>query len=199
MLKNLSAAVICGGKSKRFGEPKSLVTFNNRHLVDYAIDLAKQIGQDQFLIYGETNLFNAKDINCIPDFIPNCGPLGGVYTALLTSKGPWTAMIPCDMHFLETKVYEMLFENRVENRAVVALSENGMESLVSIWPSSIKEMVESTIHKKELAIHTLLKKCQAVEISFPETMPNYRFEIFDNVNTKEDLRGIQTRNSNLKK
>jgi len=87
----LSAAIIAGGKSRRFGSPKALAVLGNSTLIDYAIHTAGAISEEIIISYGEENLFAGKTIPVIPDAIPDCGPLGGIYTVLLHAKTPWVA------------------------------------------------------------------------------------------------------------
>ncbi len=186
-LRDGTAAIIAGGKSSRFGEPKALARFQSRELVDYAIDLARSISNHRILIYGEENIFAKKNIECIPDLIPNCGPLGGIYTALTHAATPWIAALPCDMPYLAPEVYETLALHRSENRPIVAVSHKGVESIVSIWPKSLAGRIEDALREGKLAIHTVLGEFDAVEAVLPEVMPNYQEKWFLNITKLDDL------------
>ncbi|MEE9169896.1 MAG: molybdenum cofactor guanylyltransferase [bacterium] len=186
-LRDGTAAIIAGGKSSRFGEPKALARFQSRELIDYAIDLASSISHHQILVYGDENIFAKKNIECIPDLIPKCGPLGGIYTALTHAATSWIATLPCDMPYLAPEVYETLALHRSQNRPIVAVSHKGVESIVSIWPRSLAGRIEDALREGKLAIHTVLGEFHAVETVLPEVMPNYQETWFLNINKLEDL------------
>ena len=186
-LSGLTAAVIAGGKSSRFGEPKALIRFHSKDLVDYAIDLADRIARRKLLVYGEDDLFRHKRIKCIPDAVPNCGPLGGIYAALISSRSKWIASIPCDMPHLQPKVYELLFKRRTGDRPVVALSARGIESMVSIWPRSLANKIALALKERNYALHSVLQELGSIEVDFSELIAFDHNELFFNVNTKEDL------------
>ena len=191
MFENLSADIIAGGKSARFGEHKGLAVLNSRQMIDYSIVLAKEIGFSQFLVYGKENYFDQIDIPCYSDIIPHCGPMGGIYTALVKAQTNLVATIPCDMPFLTAEVYRLLYDNYGENKPVIAVSENGVESLVAIWPKTYESKLRDAIHKKVFTIHAFIQNNDIPKISIPELMPDYEEKIFLNINTKEDLAAIQ--------
>jgi molybdopterin-guanine dinucleotide biosynthesis protein A len=184
---NLTAAIIAGGKSRRFGEPKALAKFGGKRMIDYAVDIAKQISPTIFISISEENLFADLGIPVAPDIIPNGGPLGGIYTALTIIKTPWLAVLPCDAPLLSPRIYSILYRRRGKNHPVAAVSENGLEPLVSIWPRSLSAPLKIALGKKQFAIHSVMKELNVVEIFIPEIMPGYRAEMFYNINRREDL------------
>lgn len=187
----LTAAIIAGGKSRRFGSPKALAALGNINLIDYAIHTARAISEEIVISYGEDNLFAGKAISVVQDVIPGCGPVGGIYTVLLHAKTPWIAVLPCDLPLLNSQVYEALFAARQENCPVVALSEKGLEPLVSIWPQNLAEPLGKFIRNGKLALHKVVRELKAVEVDIPSQLPGYRTEFFLNVNREEDLDRIR--------
>ena len=51
--KNISAAIIAGGKSTRFGGPKVWAEFRGKRLIDHAVDLAQDIAGQVFIVNGK--------------------------------------------------------------------------------------------------------------------------------------------------
>lgn len=188
---SITAAIIAGGKSRRFGSPKALAVLGNTTLIDYAIHTAQAISEKIIISYGEENLFAGKIIPVIPDAIPGCGPLGGIYTVLLHAKTPWVAALPCDLPLLNPQIYEVLFAARRKNCPVVALSERGVEPLVSIWPQNFAESLGEFIRKGEFALHKVVRELKALEVDIPSQLPDYHAEYFFNVNREEDLDRIR--------
>lgn len=187
MIDNLTAAVIAGGKSRRFGEPKSGALLGKKTMLDYAISLAGKIAPEVRLSVGNNQLAGAPGIPRIVDIYPDCGPLGGIYSVLKAAETPWVAMLPCDMPLLEPSVYKLMLSRRETNRPVAAISPKGLEPLVSIWPKSLLAALHAALEKKEFAIYKVMETLNPVKVAMAEQLPGFRREMFYNVNRKEDL------------
>jgi len=189
--QELTAAIIAGGKSQRFGAPKALARIGGKRLIDYALETAHAISAQVILNAPDIPEFERiSDITLLPDSIPHCGPLGGIFTVLTNAETPWVAVLPCDMPLLSPAVYQYLWEHRGKNPVIAAVSHKGVEPLVSIWQKSFTPVLERNLNQKELALHTLLKKTGGALLPLPGKMPGYRKEFFLNVNYREDLQRI---------
>jgi molybdopterin-guanine dinucleotide biosynthesis protein A len=185
--KKLSVAILAGGKSSRFGDPKAQAYFGENRLIDYSVEIAKFISPNIFVVKHPQQKFQHQSVAMLSDIIPNCGPAGGICTALENIRTQWLAVLPCDMPFLTPDIYEILFKNRKSKKPIVAISENGLESLVSVWPKTLVGKMKSHIAKRELALHKILEELNAVGVSIPDVLPDYQPEIFYNINYKKDL------------
>ncbi len=190
MQHTLTAAIIAGGKSTRFGRNKLREPLGQRQLIDYPIILGQKIAKECILIHGDDDEFADKGVRHYRDVVPACGPIGGVYTALFYSANPWVATIPGDVPLLTPQIYEFLFEHRQKEVPVVVVSHKGMEPLVAIWPRVLVETVEHFVHQRQLALHDVLTSMGAIEIPLTE-WADYSPHIFFNVNTREDFERLQ--------
>jgi molybdopterin-guanine dinucleotide biosynthesis protein A len=188
--KELSVAILAGGKSVRFGESKANAYFGNQTLMDNSIMIGELISTNILIIKHLQQQFEQISVPIFTDIIQDCGPLGGIYTALENIKTPWLAVLPCDMPFITPEIYEIIFSHRGENKPVVAVSENGIESLVSIWPKSLSAELRKFLINKELTTNKILKKLNAVQVSIPEKFEDYQPEFFMNINYKKDLENL---------
>ncbi len=189
-LANTSAAIIAGGKSSRFGTNKANACFQNNKLIDIAVQNCYKISSDVFMITSSRYKYENLLVPTISDIIPNCGPLGGIFTALVHSNNPYICTIPCDMPLLVPDLFRLLFKKRSDNRPVVARSENGIEPLLSLWPTGLVSSLYSYIKDGKYNLRYILTELQAIEINIPLLMKNYNPNIFTNVNYKKDLEKI---------
>ena len=187
MLANVTSALIAGGKSKRFGSPKEVAQYGGKRLIDYAISTAQSISRDTIIIGPEEgSAFMHTNIPVYKDLIADCGPLGGIYTALYYAKEKYVAVLPVDMPLLNLKIYRALYPSLNDYKPVVACSHKGIEPLVSIWPAGTLPELKVQIDKKDFRLYYLLKKLHAIEINFAK-LPDYEHDWFENINYKKDI------------
>ncbi|GAB4342588.1 MAG: hypothetical protein Kow0037_30110 [Calditrichia bacterium] len=160
-------------------------------MVDHVVGLAQQISDDAFLVCGNAPCPPDVAIPRHPDLIPNCGPIGGIYTALNISKYPLVAVIPGDVPLLPITVYQILYRFSDGKRPVAALSHQGLEPLVSIWPVRLRDVLKNSIEEGMLGLRHQSEKLLIREVEIAAYAPNYREEWFFNVNTPEDLEKLK--------
>jgi molybdopterin-guanine dinucleotide biosynthesis protein A len=185
----ITSIIIAGGKSTRFGEPKALSVYKGKMLIRYALDIGKQIANQTVIVYGETNYFKQFNITCIPDIVKNCGPLGGIYSALTHIKDGYVATIPCDTPFLDYRIYKLLIKNLKNCEPVIAMSNGGIEPLVGIWHKSAIKTVKQALISKQYRIINVLEKLNYKAIQIPTK--EFGTNSFYNINTKSDLIKIE--------
>lgn len=183
----LSAAIIAGGKSARFGTSKVTAVYRNKRLIDWAAGLAEGIADNIVIVSGPEEIKYFDHIRSVRDKVTDRGPIGGIYTALACFPDQWIAVLPCDMPRLSAKVYHYMMNSRSADQAIVAKSDKGIEPLVSIWPGNALRIVEQSIREGNYSLHKLLSRLNAVQVDIPNNMPGYKPEYFYNVNTPEDL------------
>lgn len=87
-------AVLAGGLSTRMGRDKARVRLGRRTLLGYVCDAARATGLPVRIIRR--------------DRVPRCGPLGGILTALQTSRADAELFLACDMPFVPTELLRRL-------------------------------------------------------------------------------------------
>jgi len=187
----LTSVIIAGGKSLRFGEPKSLSMFNGKLLIQYSIDVADKISNKKLIVYGNDNHFQDFQTITIPDVHKNCGPLSGIFSALIYIQDGWIATIPCDTPFLISEIYEKLVSAKDGFKPVIASSPSGLEPLIGLWHTSATNQIEKAILNKQFRIIDVLEKLNFVKVPFStKHIKNYK-QVFFNINTKSDLKLLQ--------
>ena len=187
ILTDTTAAVVAGGKSSRFGSNKALASFRGRPLLSYAVGIARAVANDVLVVAASDRDYREFGVPVVGDLIPDCGPIGGIYTALQTAETPAVAVLPCDLPLLSPKVYEYLRESFTGREPVAAVSHRGLEPLVSIWPRSSAPLLEQAIRQGRLKLRVLMQQLNAKFLDGLPELPDYRKFWFCNVNSPADL------------
>jgi molybdopterin-guanine dinucleotide biosynthesis protein A len=184
---DLTATILAGGESSRFGFPKQIASYHERSLLENAICIANDISPKVSVIFGNDIYLCNEKIDIYQDFIQNIGPMGGIYTALHCAATPYIAIMPCDMPFLDPKIFHILRKYESGEFPVVALSQGKIEPLVSIWSKKLIPLLNDFIEKNKYSLKYLLNKITNSQIEISEQLSTYTPEIFLNINYRHDF------------
>ena len=85
--RTVLGAVLCGGRSRRFGGGKETALLRGRPLVTYAVAAATQAGLSVALVGGDPDLARRLDLVHVPDAEGLAGPVAGLVAALRHAGG----------------------------------------------------------------------------------------------------------------
>ncbi|MFC1670230.1 molybdenum cofactor guanylyltransferase [Spirochaetota bacterium] len=185
---SISAFILAGGKSKRFGQDKSKYLYKNKPLIKHAYDALSPVFDDISIIGNEASDYDIPGIKIYSDIIPGLGPIGGIYTALNNSKAPRSFICPCDMPFINSEFIEYMVSIPNEYDLIIPEVSGFLEPLHAIYSKNcitpLKSLIDNKINKViEIVDKVELRKVNEDEITFfddPE-------KIFQNINYMEDI------------
>src|SRR6266404_414333 len=94
---SINGFVLAGGKSRRMGRDKASLEWRGHPLLDHMVHLLSTASR-QVRIIGRDEL---------PDRIPDCGPLGGILTALEITETTKNLIVALDLPLLTTPFLQM--------------------------------------------------------------------------------------------
>lgn len=180
----LSAYILCGGKSSRMGEEKGLVEFQGKSFVQWILEAVFPFVADPVLVT-KNPAYGSFQLEMIPDVIADKGPVGGVYTALAHAKSDSVLVLSCDIPKITTEVVSFLLEKaRQEPEKITFLSDGKNDyPLIGVYPRRCLESFKTATEKDELKLRRLV-----------ESLPHQKIELnpkgtssLQNINTKTDL------------
>lgn len=176
----IAGVILAGGKSQRMGTDKSELLYNGKPLINNAKELLMDLGLTDVFVNSQYG---------IPDTIINKGPLGGIYSCLLTLREfDKILFIPVDMPCLSTQalgyiLHEGKFNScHFENHPLPCLLENS---------NSNKKIIEKQLVGDDFSIRSTLKGIGATSLT-----NNFGETVFININEPKDwLRFIKKGNN----
>ncbi|MFL6278511.1 MAG: molybdenum cofactor guanylyltransferase [Vicinamibacterales bacterium] len=97
----LAAAILAGGRARRMdGANKGTLLIGRTAIIDRQLDTLREITREIFVVGRDDAAWTSRGLRVIPDEIPDAGPLGGIYTAIMRSPCERTLVVACDMPFL---------------------------------------------------------------------------------------------------
>ncbi|MCX7622830.1 MAG: molybdenum cofactor guanylyltransferase [Thermomicrobium sp.] len=95
-----SIALLAGGQSRRMGRDKALLDFLGEPLLARVIRRVRPLTDDLFVVATDRPAYASFGVPVVPDRVPGCGPLGGIYTALVQARHEYCVVLSCDLPFV---------------------------------------------------------------------------------------------------
>ena len=189
---NIIAAILAGGKSRRFGVDKSTTKLGDKTLIEHTISKIEKkfseiliISNNQEIKVDKKNVFVLKD--CIQGQL---GPLVGVLSAMKwvetnNKKYDWVATFPCDTPFFDISIIDEIkrFSKKNNKKLYFLKSGEKRHNIFGLWSIQLKDILEEDINNKFRKVEEWANKIGLETIN----INNKKFDSFLNINTQEDL------------
>ena len=186
---NILGVVLDGGRSKRFGQNKSMVKLGNKTLLEHILYKIKSKFSKIIIVSNENKI---KDFTVIKDCIEGqLGPLVGVLSAMKWIKKnnfsySWVATFPCDTPFFNISIIDEFKKASKLNDSYLYFvkTKEKRHNIFGLWSIKLIETLEEDITKNDYRkVEKWADKIgvKTINVSYDNIDP------FFNINTKEDL------------
>ena len=172
--------MLAGGLSERMRRDKARLKLGERSMLGQIRSLAKGLGLPVRVIR--------------KDRVPRCGPLGGVFTALGTSRNDGELFLACDMPFVHPEILQDLIARfRRKARPIFVITRSGA-GFPFLLPTGVLETVAQQIRAKDYSLQALARYLRAQSF---RPSPLQARTLF-NINTPADWKeALKRRGENL--
>ena len=188
----ISGIILAGGKGLRLGRDKALETINGRDLLHRVVSRLSFLESDIVIVATEKQRLSwfgdYPGVKIVTDIYPDKGPLGGIYTGLVTSDTRYNLVVACDMPFLSQPLLGYMVQLSANFDLVIPRWNGLVEPLHAVYSKDSLAAMESTLKQGILSVTKLLS---LVRVRYVEAEEIERFDpkhlSFFNVNTEADL------------
>lgn len=185
--RRLAAAILAGGRARRLGGVnKGTLALGRETIVDRQLRALAEVASPVFIVGSRSSAWTARGLEVVPDEMPDRGPLGGIYTAIVRSPCDRTLVLAADMPFV-TAAFLRRLAAEAEVDLVVPRSARGIEPLCAIYSRACAADIRARLDRGELAAAMLPRGLRVTEIG-PDAIaacdPDER--LFVNINTPHD-------------
>lgn len=131
MLPSLIAALLCGGKSSRFGSNKALAPVGNTTMIECIARAVKAVVPDLVLVTSTPDEYTFLNLPCITDLKPHAGPLQALLTVFEKIPCEEVLLVACDMPTLDRELIEKLLQHAPETNACVVRDKQRAQYLLA--------------------------------------------------------------------
>jgi len=189
-MRNVSAAILAGGHAVRFdGRDKGQLVVEGRSILDRQLAELSQITPRLWLVGGATT---KPGVTTIADMTRECGPLGGLHTALLATGSDVTLVVACDMPYVSGAFLAHLAELADNVDAVVPETERGYHPLCAAYTRGALEPVARRLAAGRLKMTELITDLRLRVVGAKEIGRfGNRHRLLANVNTLSEYTNLE--------
>jgi molybdopterin-guanine dinucleotide biosynthesis protein A len=167
----IEVCILAGGLSSRMGRDKAGIALNGKKLLARVKMEAEKTGWKVRVV--------RKDV------VERCGPLGGVYTALKTSKKDAVLFVACDMPFVSAELLQRVAGAMTGKVDAVFTKQKDFVTFPFALRTSALEVVDEQIRSGDLSLQNLARTLKVRLVRAKAS------EVFD-IDTLEDLAKART-------
>jgi molybdenum cofactor guanylyltransferase len=187
--RGITAAILAGGRASRFGgADKSALVVSGARIIDRALAALSPIASEILIVGDQRDRYAGLGIPVVADLVAGAGPLGGIYTALVSARHPWVLVVACDMPFVSTMLFDALVEaidDAVD--AVAPRSARGLEPLCAVYAQRAAPVLRRRVDAGRLRLGEMLAELRVREIAGATLSAlDDDGRLFENVNTPHD-------------
>jgi molybdopterin-guanine dinucleotide biosynthesis protein A len=144
---HITGVILAGGSSKRYGKNKAFLKIGGVRLIDSILQEMKTIFTRVILITNEKKKYEYLEIPMFEDLVKGFGPLGGIYTGLMSISDQAGFFVACDMPRINRQLVRYMVDIKGNHRAVVPSVADNIEPLHAIYFRSclkpIRHLIDS--------------------------------------------------------
>ena len=166
----LAINILAGGLSTRMGRDKTNLRLRGKTLLGHVRTVAKAMGWPVRVIRR--------------DLVARCGPLGGIYTALKTSRTDAELFLACDMPFVSPALLQEISTKLSPARLAAFAVVDGAAGFPFVIRREALSLVEQQMARGEFSLQKLALALKARRVRIPKS----RRQEVRNFNTPEEFR-----------
>jgi molybdenum cofactor guanylyltransferase len=184
----ISGFILAGGKSRRMGTDKALLTFHGKPLLVHMFRLIEPLC-DKVLISGQNSDYTSFGFEIVPDLYTGCGPIAGIFSVLKYSVFDWNLLVSVDVPFVNEELFLFLISNMGEYDCIIPKHTSGVEPLIGLYHRRTLPVIEEMINSGDYKLTNLLSKLNTQYVDCNNLIKKYP-RLFMNINRMEDYQSI---------
>ncbi len=183
----VTAVVLAGGRSSRFGSDKALLDTGHGTLLQHTVDVLRTVAPDVIVIGPAERAEQVAGVEVLQDEVASLGPLGGIYTALRARPGNAVLVVAVDLPFLSGPLLRHLASLAVGADVVLPVVDGRSQQTHAVYSSACLPYIQRQIAAGDYKIDRFfpgvrVRRVEEDELQrFDPTLDSFR-----NVNRPED-------------
>ena len=190
---HITGIILAGGSSKRYGQDKAFLKIGNTRLIDSILQEMHTVFKRVILITNEKIKYEYLEIPMFEDLVKGFGPLGGIYTGLMSIPDQAGFFVACDMPHINRQLVRYMVDIKGNHRAVVPAVADKIEPLYAIYFQSCLKPIKHLIDTKRYQVRLFF---DSIPVRYVKEDEIRRFccpsKAFLNINTPDEFAKIKS-------
>ncbi len=188
-MKNITGIILAGGKSSRMGDDKGMLELKGKKMVEHVISaLAPNV--DEVIIISNNDNYNNLGCKVYTDIIKDCGPLGGIYTALHYSTTNKNFIVSCDIPNITSEAIGFIISKSTDEDVIVPIENKEIEPLCAMYNKACGNQIKGFLDAGQFKIRNAIEKLNTIYLDVNLHQEIFK-GVFTNVNTPNDYEKLK--------
>jgi molybdenum cofactor guanylyltransferase len=183
----ITGVILAGGSSTRMGRDKALIPIREVPMIHRIAETMHTIFEEVYIVSDHFDRYRVLNLPGLSDLHADCGPLGGIHTALSSLHGEEIFVVSCDMPFVSKELIEYLVGYPVRAPARVVQAQQRVHPLCGVYGKACLESASTCIVDRRLKMTDFLEEVGAEYVPVGNHLPWYHDALLLNINTPDDL------------
>lgn len=187
-----SVVILAGGRSRRLGRDKALLTLDGRSILARTVEAAREIADD-VIVVGRDHLPNdSPSARILPDRDPFPGPLEALVTGLVAARHPCVMALSCDLPFVRAELLLYLLDLLGDADAAVPVIGGHVQPLHAVYARDpVADAAETSLRHGRSSLAAVLETLNVRWVAEKELRPlDPDLRSFMDVDTVEQWRQV---------
>ncbi len=186
-IENVTAAILCGGKSRRMGFDKAFLMDDEKYLLLQTVKKLQSLFEQVVLVSNTKAKFDGRtdftELRILEDHYMEKGPMGGISTALGQVQTEYIFIMACDVPLPDIELIGRMYRKLEREQVLVCSHQGKLEPLLAFYHRSCLP-----VFKKQMEIGELKPRS-----AFPDLnvglycLSDTEMNAIVNLNTPEDI------------
>ena len=186
--RNITGAILAGGKSSRMGQDKALLELNSKPFIRHVAEVLLDVFQRVIIIADHGEPYRFLGLPIYKDAFTQCGPLAGIHSALTHAHTDAVFITSCDVPFLTPAIIRYVIKPKVRNEVTLVAGGNSLQPLCGLYTQNCLPTIERHLQRGQYSVLQCLHDLKTTILSPSFVLTAYAPHPLTNINTPDDYR-----------
>lgn len=173
------------------GQDKALLSVGGIQLIRRITDVFETLFDEILVVTNKTGRHSGSGYREVADIIPECGPLGGIYTGLSYAKSERIFVASCDLPFIKDSTVRIVINEPVDYDIVVPVDGSRLHPLHAVYSKGCIPYIRKWLDNEMYSITKFINEAEGLSVRRVKMSEipagDTGLDSFFNMNTQEDL------------